>query len=80
MKSQSLLDCIIIGGGTAGLTAALYLARFRRNFIIFDAGDSRTARIPLSRNYPAFPDGISGDVLKIINSQLILVRKKIKVI
>lgn len=71
MKSQSLLDCIIIGGGTAGLTAALYLARFRRNFIIFDAGDSRTARIPLSRNYPAFPDGISGDdVLKKLKAQL----------
>jgi len=55
-----VLDCAIIGAGPAGLTAAIYLARFRRRLIVFDAGESRAARIPLSHNHPAFPDGIAG--------------------
>jgi thioredoxin reductase (NADPH) len=57
------LDCLIIGAGPAGLTAAIYLARFRRRIAIFDAGHSRASYIPRTRNYPGFPDGISGDEL-----------------
>ena len=57
------LDCCIIGGGPAGLTAAIFLARFRRNVLVFDDGQSRAALIPSSHNHPAFPDGISGPVL-----------------
>ncbi len=55
-----MLDCLIIGGGPAGLTAAIYLARFRRDVRVIDAGGSRAALIPTSHNYPGFPDGISG--------------------
>ena len=54
---------MVIGGGPAGLTAATYLARFRRRFIVFDSGASRAGRIPLSHNLPGFPGGISGDEL-----------------
>ncbi|MEO8322281.1 MAG: NAD(P)/FAD-dependent oxidoreductase [Bradyrhizobium sp.] len=57
MKS---FDCLIIGGGPAGLTAAVYLARYRRRIVLFDAGESRASLIPKSRNYPGFPDGVSG--------------------
>ena len=53
-------DCAIIGGGPAGLTAAIYLARFRRRVCLVDAGQSRAALIPRSHNYPGFPRGISG--------------------
>lgn len=53
-------DCIIIGGGPAGLTAAIYLARFRRKTVIFDRGGSRAALIHKSQNFPGFPDGIGG--------------------
>jgi thioredoxin reductase (NADPH) len=54
------LDCLIVGGGPAGLTAGIYLARFRRRAKIIDAGSSRAALIPRSHNFPGFPDGIEG--------------------
>jgi thioredoxin reductase (NADPH) len=57
------LDCLIVGGGPAGLTAAIYLARFRRNFMVVDAGASRAAWIPCTHNHPGFPDGIRGTEL-----------------
>ena len=57
------LDCTIIGGGPAGLTAAIYLGRFRRRFVVLDAGASRADWIPLSHNLPGYPDGIAGPEL-----------------
>jgi thioredoxin reductase (NADPH) len=58
-----MLDCVIIGGGPAGLTAAIYLARFRRRVLLIDSGDSRASWIPRSRNLPGFPEGVEGAVL-----------------
>lgn len=63
MADTELLDALVIGAGPAGLTAALYLARFRRRFAVLDSGDSRAALIPVSHNFPGFPDGISGTAL-----------------
>lgn len=60
MSQQDIHDCLVIGAGPAGLVAATYLARFRRRPRLLDAGDSRALRIPLSHNFPGFPDGISG--------------------
>lgn len=57
------LDALVIGAGPAGLTSAIYLARFRRRIALVDAGHSRASYIPRTRNYPGFPDGISGDEL-----------------
>lgn len=53
-------DTLIIGGGPGGLTAALYLRRFRRNVIVIDRGRSRLQLIPVTHNFPGFPDGICG--------------------
>ena len=58
-----MYDCVIIGGGPAGLTAATYLARFLRSALVIDAGDGRASRIPTTHNLLGFPDGISGDNL-----------------
>ncbi len=58
------LDCLIVGGGAAGATAATYLARFRRSVCLADAGQSRLDRIPKSRNTPGYPDGVAGAVLR----------------
>jgi thioredoxin reductase (NADPH) len=65
-----MLDCLIVGGGPAGLTAAIYLARFRRSVRIVDSGSSRASLIPTSHNYPGFPEGISGrDLLERLREQ-----------
>ncbi|HWU72177.1 MAG TPA: NAD(P)/FAD-dependent oxidoreductase [Sphingomonas sp.] len=55
-----MLDCVVVGGGPAGLTAAVYLARFHLAVRVIDAGNSRAATIPMTRNHAGFPDGIAG--------------------
>ncbi len=56
-------DCLITGGGPGGLTAAIYLARFRRRCLVVDGGHGRASYIPNSHNYPGFPPGVSGEEL-----------------
>jgi thioredoxin reductase (NADPH) len=66
---QSGVDCLIIGGGPAGLTAAIYLARFRREILLVDDAQSRAELIPSSHNYPGYR-GISGqELLHALRSQ-----------
>jgi thioredoxin reductase (NADPH) len=60
--ADDVVDCLIIGGGPAGLTAATYLARYRRSVILIDDGESRAALIPESHNFPGFK-GINGQEL-----------------
>jgi len=57
------LDAIIVGAGPAGLTAALYMGRFRRRVLVIDGGDSRAVWIPTTHNHPGFPDGVAGTTL-----------------
>jgi len=57
---EPILDCLIIGGGPAGLTAAIYLARFHLDILVVDGGKSRAASIPCTRNHAGFPEGIAG--------------------
>ena len=56
-------DCLVIGGGPAGLTAAIYLARYHLSLQVVDAGKSRASWIPCTHNHAGFPDGISGKEL-----------------
>lgn len=61
--SESELDCLIVGGGPAGLTAAIYLARYHLAIRLVDAGESRASWIPCSHNHAGFPEGIAGTEL-----------------
>jgi thioredoxin reductase (NADPH) len=60
---MSGLDCLVIGGGPAGLTASTYLGRFRRRVTVVDKGWSRAEWITLSHNLPGFANGIAGPAL-----------------
>lgn len=55
-----LYDCIVVGAGPAGLSAALYLARYRRRTLVLHDGTARALRIPKTHNAPGFADGIAG--------------------
>ncbi|MBD3728407.1 MAG: NAD(P)/FAD-dependent oxidoreductase [Sphingomonadales bacterium] len=61
--SSDIDDCIIVGAGPAGLTAAIYLARYHLAIRLFDCGTSRASWIPTSHNHAGFPDGINGEEL-----------------
>ncbi len=63
-------DCIIIGAGPAGLTAAIYLARYHLGIRLFDSGSSRAAMIPCTHNHAGYPEGIAGtDLLALMQAQ-----------
>jgi thioredoxin reductase (NADPH) len=67
---HSQRDVLIVGGGPAGLTAAIYCARFHLSVTLVDSGHSRAAMIPLTRNHAGFPEGISGpDLLDLMRRQ-----------
>lgn len=70
-QTEEKVECLVIGGGPAGLTAAIYLARYRRKIAVIDSGKSRAALIPVSHNYPGFAKGISGsELLRTLRSQV----------
>ena len=59
----SPVDALVIGAGPAGLTAAMYLTRFKRRVRVVHDGTARALWVPRTRNVPGFPDGIVGEEL-----------------
>ncbi|WP_326695809.1 MULTISPECIES: NAD(P)/FAD-dependent oxidoreductase [unclassified Streptomyces] len=57
-------DVAVVGGGPAGLSAALQLARYGRRVLVFDTGQGRSTHHQTNRNYLGFPDGIATTELR----------------
>jgi thioredoxin reductase (NADPH) len=54
-----MYDALIIGGGPAGLSAAVYLGRFTRRVLMLDAGAGRSSFAQVNENYLGFPEGVT---------------------
>lgn len=61
---MKIYDSIIIGGGPAGLTSAIYLQRYNRSTLIIDKEEGRWDTYELNENYLGFPEGIHAKQLR----------------
>ena len=67
---MEVYDCIIIGGGPAGLNAAVVLGRCRRKVLLFDNNSQRNLRSHGMHNYLTRDDILPVDFLDICNKEL----------
>ncbi|WP_174734702.1 NAD(P)/FAD-dependent oxidoreductase [Mesobacillus harenae] len=59
-----MYDCLIIGGGIAGLQAAIQLGRYQHRVLVIDADDGRSKICRSYHNILGYPDGVSGQHLR----------------
>ena len=65
LDHPQIREVIVIGGGIAGLSAAIYLGRAQRDVLVIDSGHSMAKWEPVVENYLGFPKGVAGeDLLK----------------
>jgi thioredoxin reductase (NADPH) len=57
-------DSAIVGGGPAGLSAAIYMGRMRRSVVVIDDDQGRSNWHQVNRNYLGFVDGIHAKSLR----------------
>ncbi len=68
-SDERVYDCAVVGAGPAGLSAALYMGRMRRNVIVIDDREGRSTWHQVNRNYLGFPDGVHANRLREVGRQ-----------
>jgi thioredoxin reductase (NADPH) len=63
IREDRVREVIVVGGGIAGLSAAIYLGRAHRDVLVINSGRSMAVWEPHVENYLGFPDCISGEEL-----------------
>jgi thioredoxin reductase len=71
MTYGGMYDVVVIGGGPAGLSGALWLARYRRKVRVFDAEDPRNAATWAVHGYPGLQDISPRDLRKTLRLQAV---------
>lgn len=59
-----LYDCIIVGGGIAGLQAAIQLGRYNHRIAVIDCNNGRSTLCRSYHNILGWPNGVSGEELR----------------
>jgi thioredoxin reductase len=70
-RESPVLDTVVVGGGVAGLSAALFLGRAGRSVIVYDSGRQRIRAVERVREFLGF-DGLSPDEMLLRCSQEVL--------
>lgn len=63
LDDPQIREVIVLGGGIAGLSAAIYLGRAQRDTLVIDSGHSMAKWEPVVENYLGFPKGVGGEEL-----------------
>ncbi len=69
IRGDEPLDCLVVGGGPAGLAAAIQLGRMRRSCAIVDDDAGRSLWSQITRNHLGFPDGVSATDLRLLGQR-----------
>ena len=64
-----IIDCVVVGGGPAGLAAAIQLGRLRRSCVVVDDNAGRSLWSQVTRNHLGFPDGVTAADLRLLGQR-----------
>lgn len=59
-----IYDCVIVGGGIAGLQAAIQLGRYQHKIVVIDSNNGRSNFCLAYHNILGWPNGVSGGFLR----------------
>ena len=68
-RRSARVDCLVVGGGPAGLAAAVQLGRLRRSCVVVDDDAGRSLWSQVTRNHLGFPDGVTAADLRLLGQR-----------
>jgi thioredoxin reductase len=71
MRTENACEVVVVGGGPAGLSGALWLARYRHAVRVFDAEDPRNAATWGVHGYPGLQDPTPAELRRTLMMQAV---------